>query len=153
MLPRGFQEDANLSFQHSRRGAMRPHAHRLAFSSVQSLSVQLCDPVSRSTPGLPVHLQLPEFTQTHGHRVCDAIQPSHPRSSPSPPAPNPSQRVINENWLSQDQAPPDRALLLQPPLPNYHRLCCPFPTRPRHRAHAHLAPAPRTPHANTLSLA
>ena len=51
----------------------------------------LCDPVNRSTPGLPVHHQLPEFTQTHVHRVGDAIQPSHPLSSPSPPAPNPSQ--------------------------------------------------------------
>ena len=46
--------------------------------------------MNRSTPGLPVHHQLPEFTQTHVHRVSDAIQPSHPRSSP-PPAPNPSQ--------------------------------------------------------------
>ena len=55
------------------------------FSSVQSLSM------NRSTPGLPVHHQLPEFTQTHVHRVSDAIQPSHPLSSPSPPAPNPSQ--------------------------------------------------------------
>ena len=51
----------------------------------------LCDPMNRSTPGLPVHHQLPEFTQTHVHRVSDAIQPSHPLSSPSPPAPNPSQ--------------------------------------------------------------
>ena len=61
-------------------------------SSVQSLShVRLCDPMNRSTPGLPVHHQLPEFTQTHVHRVDDAIQPSHPLSSPSPPAPNSSQ--------------------------------------------------------------
>ena len=44
-----------------------------------------------STPGLPVHHTLPEFTQTHAHRVGDAIQPSHPLSSPSPPAPSPSQ--------------------------------------------------------------
>ena len=51
----------------------------------------LCDPMNRSTPGLPVHYHLPEFTQTHVHRVSDAIQPSHPLSSPSPPAPNPSQ--------------------------------------------------------------
>ena len=51
----------------------------------------LCDPMNRSTPGLPVHHQLPEVTQTHVHRVSDAIQPSHPLSSPSPPAPNPSQ--------------------------------------------------------------
>ena len=47
--------------------------------------------MNQSTPGLPVHHQLPEFTQTHVHRVGDAIQPSHPLSSPSPPAPNPSQ--------------------------------------------------------------
>ena len=47
--------------------------------------------MNSSTPGLPVHHQLPEFTQTHIHRVSDAIQPSHPLSSPSPPAPNPSQ--------------------------------------------------------------
>ena len=65
----------------------------IQFSSVQSLSrVRICDPMNRSTPGLPVHHQLPEFTQTHVHRVSDAIQPSHPLSSPSPPAPNPSQR-------------------------------------------------------------
>ena len=51
----------------------------------------LCDPMNHSTPGLPVHHQLPEFTQTHIHRVSDAIQPSHPRSSHSSPAPNPSQ--------------------------------------------------------------
>ena len=51
----------------------------------------LCDPMNRSTPGLPVHHQLPEFTQTHVHQVSDAIQPSHPLSSPSPPAPNPFQ--------------------------------------------------------------
>ena len=51
----------------------------------------LCDPMNRSTPDRPVYHQLPEFTQTHVHRVSDAIQPSHPLSSPSPPAPNPSQ--------------------------------------------------------------
>ena len=61
------------------------------FSSVQSLSI--CDPMNHSTPGFPVHHQLPEFTQTHVHRVGDAIQPSHPLSSPSPPVPNPSQLV------------------------------------------------------------
>ena len=62
------------------------------FSSVQLLShVRLCNPMNCSTPGLPVHHQLPEFTQTHVHWVSDAIQPSHPPSSPSPPAPNPSQ--------------------------------------------------------------
>ena len=61
----------------------------IQFSSVAQSCPTLCDPMNRSTPGLlPVHLQLPEFTQTHVHRVGDAIQPSHPLSSPSPPAPN-----------------------------------------------------------------
>ena len=61
------------------------------FSSVFQSCSTLCNPMNRSTPGLPVHHQLPEFTQTHAHQVGDAIQPSHPLSSPSPPAPNPSQ--------------------------------------------------------------
>ena len=61
------------------------------FSLVTQSCLTLCDPMNRSTPGLPVHHQLPEFTQTRFHRVRDAIQPSHPLSSPSPPAPNPSQ--------------------------------------------------------------
>ena len=61
------------------------------FSSVAQSCRTLCDPMNRSTPGLPVHHYLPEFTQTHVHRVSDAIQPSHPLLSPSPPAPNPSQ--------------------------------------------------------------
>ena len=60
------------------------------FSSVAQLCPTLCDPMNCSTPCLPVHHQLPEFTQTHVHQVGDAIQPSHPLSSPSPPAPNPS---------------------------------------------------------------
>ena len=55
------------------------------FSSVTQACLTLCDPVNRSTPGLPVHQQLPEFIQIHIHWVGDAIQPSHPRSSPSPP--------------------------------------------------------------------
>ena len=63
---------------------------RNQFSSVAQSCPTLCDPMNHSTPGLPVHHQLPEFTQTHVHRVGDAIQPSHPLSSPSPPAPNPS---------------------------------------------------------------
>ena len=61
------------------------------FSSVTQLCTTLCDPMNCSMPGLPVHHQLPEFTQTHVHQVSDAIQPSHPLSSPSLPAPNPSQ--------------------------------------------------------------
>ena len=60
--------------------------------SVAQSCPTLCDPMNHSTPGLPVHHQLPEYTQTHVHRVSDAIQPSHPLSSPSAPAPNPSQR-------------------------------------------------------------
>ena len=71
------------------------------FSSVQSLSrVRLCDPMNRSMPGLPVHHQLPEFTQTHVHRVNDATRPSHPLSSPSPPAPNPSQLQGLFQWFN-----------------------------------------------------
>ena len=61
------------------------------FISVAQSCPTLCDPMNRSTPGLPIHHQLLEFTQTHVHRVRDAIQPSHPLSSPSPPAPNPCQ--------------------------------------------------------------
>ena len=61
------------------------------FSWVAQSCPTLCNPMNRSTPGLPVHHQLLEFTQTHAHPVSDAIQPSHPLSSPSPPAPNPSQ--------------------------------------------------------------
>ena len=61
------------------------------FSSVAQSCPALCDPMNRSTPGLLVHHQRPEFTQTHVHRVSDAIQPSHPLLSPSPPALNPSQ--------------------------------------------------------------
>ena len=65
--------------------------HSVQFSSVTQMCPTLCDPMNRSTPGLPVHHHLPDFTQTHVHRVSDAIQPSHPQSSPSPPALNPSQ--------------------------------------------------------------
>ena len=61
------------------------------FSSVAQSCPNIYNPMNRSTPGLPVHHQLPEFTQTDVHGVCDAIKPSHPLSSPSPPAPNPSQ--------------------------------------------------------------
>ena len=61
------------------------------FSSVAQSCPTLCDNMNRKMPGLPVHHQLPEFTQTHVHRVSDATQPSHPLSSHSPPALNPSQ--------------------------------------------------------------
>ena len=70
------------------------------FSSVAQSCPTLCNPMNRSTPGLPVHHQIPEFTQTHVHRVSDAIQPSHPLSSTSPPAPNPSSiRVFSMSQL------------------------------------------------------
>ena len=68
--------------------------------SVTQSCPTLCDPMNRSTPGLPVHHQLPEFTQTHVHRVSDAIQPSHPLSSPSPPAPNLSQHQSLFQWVN-----------------------------------------------------
>ena len=88
-----------------------PRVHRLfqpqdlqppyvQFSSVAQSCLTLCDPMNRSTPGLPVHHQLPEFTKTHVHRVGDAIQPSHSLSSPSPPAPNPSQHQSLFQWVS-----------------------------------------------------
>ena len=68
-----------------------PYISSVQFSSVAQSCTTLHEPLNRSTPGLPVHHQLLEFTQTHAHQVGDAIQPSHPLSSPSPPAPNPSQ--------------------------------------------------------------
>ena len=74
----------------------------LVIPSVQfsSSCLTLCDPMDCSTSGLPVHHHLPEFTQTHVHRVGDAIQPSHPLSSPSPSAPNPSQHQGLFQWVS-----------------------------------------------------
>ena len=68
-----------------------PVINHMQFSSVSQSCPTLCDTMNPSTPGLPVHHQLPEFTQTHVHQVSDAIQPSHSLSSPLPPAPNPSQ--------------------------------------------------------------
>ena len=70
------------------------------FSSVTQSCPTLYDPMNRSTPGLPVHHQLPEFTQTHVHRFGDVIQPSHPLSSPSPPSPNPSQHQSLFQWVN-----------------------------------------------------
>ena len=73
----------------------------LTLYSVELLSrVRLCNPMNHSTPGLPIHQQLLEFTQTHVHQVSDAIQPSHPVSSPSPPASNPSQHQGLFKWVS-----------------------------------------------------
>src|SRR5574341_234491 len=71
---------------------------KMNFSLVQTLSrVRLCHPMNRSMPGLPVHYQLLEFTQTHVHRVSDAIQPSHSLSSPSPLAPIPPSVIVFSN--------------------------------------------------------
>ena len=121
----------------------------LWLSCIQNRSVAqscptLCDTMNRSTPGLPVHHQLPEFTQTHVHRVSDAIQPSQLLSSPSPPAPNPSQHqsfsnesALHMRWpkywsfslslLKQGPHPtPHRTTLLPPPV----RLHFGHPSRP-----------------------
>ena len=73
---------------------------KIQFSSVTQSCLTLCNPMNCSTPGLPVHHQLPEFTQTHVHRVGDTIQPSHPLSSPFPPAPNPSQHQSLFQWVN-----------------------------------------------------
>ena len=73
------------------------HFRASGFSSVAQSCLTLCNPINCSTPGLPVHHQLPEFSQIHAHRFGDAIQPSH-LSSPSPPAPNPSQHQGLFQW-------------------------------------------------------
>ena len=70
------------------------------FGSVAQSCPTLCDPMNHSTQGLLIHHHFPEFTQTHVHRVCDTIQPSHSRSSPSKPAPNPSQ---NQSFFPMSQ--------------------------------------------------
>ena len=96
-LPDPGVEPGSLPFLHEGIDSLSLVTHGSpAFPSVQFSSVAqsfptLCDPMNCSTPGLPVHHHLPEFTRTHVHQIRDAIQPSHPRSSPSPPAPNPSQ--------------------------------------------------------------
>ena len=88
---------SSLSFQKQ----ISLHWHpSVQFSSVAQSCPTLCDPMNRSTPGLPVHHQLPEFTQIDVHRVSDAIQPPHPLSSPSPPAPNPSQHQSLFQWVN-----------------------------------------------------
>ena len=76
------------------------HGPKVQFSSVSQLCPTLCNPMNCSMPGLPVHHQLPEFTQIHVHRVSDAIQPSYPLSSPFPPTPNPSQHQSLFQWVN-----------------------------------------------------
>ena len=83
-----------------KKGNAKECSSSVQFSSVAQSCMTLCDPMTCSTPGLPVHHQLPEFTQTHIHRVSDAIQPSHPLSSPSPPDPNPSQHQSLFQWVN-----------------------------------------------------
>ena len=77
-----------------------PQWFSVQFSSVAQSCQTLYDPMNCSTPGLPVHHQLLQITQTHIRWVSDAIQPSHPRSSPSPPAPNPSQHQSLFQWVN-----------------------------------------------------
>ena len=104
-----------MHWEYSRKGLWVPHSLRLytseaiqtawfkimeRFSSVAQSCPTLCDPMNCSTPGLPVHHHLPEFTQTHIHWVSDAIQTSHPLSSPFPPAPNPSQHQRLFQWVN-----------------------------------------------------
>ena len=74
--------------------------HSVQFSSVTQSCLTLCDPINCSTPVLPVHHQLLQFTKTHVHRIGDAIQPSHPLLSPFPPAPNPSQHQSLFQWVN-----------------------------------------------------
>ena len=85
------------------RKSLHPLKYSVQFCSVAQSCPTLCDPMNCSTPGLPVHHHLPEFTQTHVHWVSDAIQPSHPLSSPSSPAPNPSQHQSLFQWVNSSQ--------------------------------------------------
>ena len=96
--PRVCQETTPDTILLSNRGS-HLQADSAQFSSVAQSCQTLCNPMNRSTPGLPVHHQLPEFTQAHVHWVGDAIQPSHPLSSPSPPAPNSSQHQSLFQWV------------------------------------------------------
>ena len=82
---------------HNGEKQVQLNTYSVQFSSVAQSCLTLCDPVNDSTPGLPVHHQHPELTQTHVHWVGDAIQPSHPLLFPSPPAPNPSQLRVFSN--------------------------------------------------------
>ena len=101
---KGFDEDnvkLEEKFRHSPSSVLLHVAlFRYQFSSVAQLCPTLCDPMDCSTPGLPVHHQLPDFAQTHVHWVGDAIRPSHPLSSPSPPAFNLSQHQGLFHWVS-----------------------------------------------------
>ena len=93
--------DFSVSSDCLHRGKRKPREQKtLQFSSVAQSCPALCDPMDCNTPGLPVHHQLPELTQTHVHKVGDAIQPSNPLSSPSPPAFSLSQHQHLFQWVS-----------------------------------------------------
>ena len=92
-LPRGMGRSPQFLF-------FKNYKNIFLFSSVTQSCPTFCDPMDCRTPGLPVHHQLPEFTQTHVHWVGDAIQPSHPLSSPSPPTFNHSQHQGLFQWVS-----------------------------------------------------
>ena len=95
---------------------------RSQFSSVAQSCPTLCDPMNCSRPGLPAHHQLPEFTQTHLHRVSDAIQSTPPLSSPSPPAPNPSQN--QSLFQCVNSLPPHGLQFARPPCPSLSPRVC-----------------------------
>ena len=94
------QELSNFFIFQSQRCSFSYVSWSVQFSSVAQSCPALCDPMGCSTPGFPVHHQLPELIQTHVHRVSDAIQPSHPLSSPWPPALNVSQHQGLFQWVS-----------------------------------------------------
>ena len=95
-----FSETNMLTHKVDENKMIKPDPLSVQFSSVAQSCPTPCDPMNHSKPGLPVHHQLLEFTQTHFHRVSDAIQPSHPLSSPSPLAPNPSQYQSLFQWVN-----------------------------------------------------
>ena len=87
-------------FKKLKIGSQQHHSLSVQFSSVTQSCLTFCNPMNRSTPGFPAHHQLLELTQTHVHQVGDAIQPSHPLSSPSPPTFYLSQHQVLFQWLS-----------------------------------------------------
>ena len=95
-----FSQDIQMARRHIRRCSKSSIISSVQLSSVTQSCPTLSDPMNCSTPGIPDHHQLPEFTRTHVHQVGDAIQPSHPLSSPSPPAPNPSQHQSLFQWVN-----------------------------------------------------